>query len=338
MRTLKTGRTVKEGRVGFTLIELLVVIAIIGILVALLLPAVQQAREAARRSQCTNNLKQLGVATHNFLDANRELPVGTYGCCWGTWMVFLFPYTDQLNASDAYDPNFKFDRAEGACSGPATNVNTRYDKVPQMPVVEKNYALFTCPSDTPDTTGWQTFGAGAFSYITSHNYVANVGNTNQAQITIGTTTFKQAPFHRVVFCTVSQNGKRLENIKDGTSTTLMYSELIQGHGDDARGVIWSGDAFHFNTFLTPNSRLPDRIANGGAPNFRCVDTSLDPRNPPCIPSGGGFGAHQAARSRHPGGVNVCMCDGSVRFVGDTVAYSVWQPLGSAQDATPIGDF
>jgi prepilin-type N-terminal cleavage/methylation domain-containing protein len=87
----------RNSRTAFTLVELLVVIAIIGVLVALLLPAVQAARESARRSQCQNNLKQASIGMHNFEDTYRTLPggMGKFGCCWGTWQVRLLPYIEQ---------------------------------------------------------------------------------------------------------------------------------------------------------------------------------------------------------------------------------------------------
>src|SRR6478736_3073948 len=92
-----------EPKRGFTLVELLVVIAIIGVLVALLLPAVQAAREAARRSQCSNNLKQVILATTNYSDVYRgAFPVGEYNCCWGTWLVALLPYVEQKALFDQY--------------------------------------------------------------------------------------------------------------------------------------------------------------------------------------------------------------------------------------------
>src|ERR1700754_2125242 len=87
---------------GFTLVELLVVIAIIGVLVALLLPAIQAAREAARRSQCVNNLKQLGIAMQNYHDTNGELPKGTVSCCWGTWQMSILPFIEQAQLADRY--------------------------------------------------------------------------------------------------------------------------------------------------------------------------------------------------------------------------------------------
>ena len=87
---------------GFTLVELLVVIAIIGILVALLLPAIQAARESARRSQCVNNLKQLGVAMQNFHDTNKQLPSGNFSCCWGTWQMTILPFIEEQQLGDLY--------------------------------------------------------------------------------------------------------------------------------------------------------------------------------------------------------------------------------------------
>src|SRR6476620_8241266 len=107
---------------GFTLVELLVVIAIIGVLVALLLPAVQSAREAARRTQCTNNMKQIALATHNYADIyNGPFPVGEYACCWGTWLVGLLPYIEQKPLYDQY----RFFGALGPTGGNA-NLATRY--------------------------------------------------------------------------------------------------------------------------------------------------------------------------------------------------------------------
>src|SRR5262245_8090959 len=107
---------------AFTLVELLVVIAIIGVLVALLLPAVQSAREAARRSQCTNNLKQVALAMHNYGDVHGgTFPVGEYSCCWGTWLVGLLPYVEQKALFDQYKYFGAIDANGGNPDG-----NTRY--------------------------------------------------------------------------------------------------------------------------------------------------------------------------------------------------------------------
>src|SRR4051812_4067154 len=95
--------TRKRTESGFTLIELLVVIAIIAVLIALLLPAVQAAREAARRSQCVNNLKQIGLAMHNYQSTNNCLPQGVRGCCWGTWLITILPYVEQVALYNAWN-------------------------------------------------------------------------------------------------------------------------------------------------------------------------------------------------------------------------------------------
>ena len=93
----------RTSRRGFTLIELLVVIAIIAVLIALLLPAVQAAREAARRAQCVNNMKQIGLAMHNYESSNGCFPPGEKGCCWGTWNVFILPYVEQSALFNAWN-------------------------------------------------------------------------------------------------------------------------------------------------------------------------------------------------------------------------------------------
>ena len=150
-------------RRGFTLVELLVVIAIIGILIALLLPAVQAAREAARRSQCANNLKQLGLAMHNYHDTYRKLPIGAFSCCWGTWKVAVLPYIEQQGLFDMYAEGPKCD----------DSISNRYGHAVNLPVTTaEGLTAFYCPSDQPNSP---------IGNIQSHNYVINFGNTNYAQ-------------------------------------------------------------------------------------------------------------------------------------------------------------
>src|SRR5690349_18950231 len=112
-------------RSGFTLVELLVVIAIIGILVALLLPAVQAAREAARRSQCLNNVRQVGLGMHTYENTHSTLPVGAYGCCWGTWQVQMLPYMEREMMWRQYYHDNKY--------GVPTDIY-RYSHKPNFPV------------------------------------------------------------------------------------------------------------------------------------------------------------------------------------------------------------
>ena len=141
------------------LVELLVVITIIGILIALLLPAVQAAREAARRMQCRNNLKQMGLAMHQYHEAFESLPVGAYSCCWGTWLVSVFPYVEQQALYGMFDVGGHYDRPDGTY---------RYCSPRNIPVVTQQIATFLCPSDSPHLYG---------GFITKHNYVCNYGTT-----------------------------------------------------------------------------------------------------------------------------------------------------------------
>src|SRR5262245_13872113 len=187
----------RRSRSGFTLSELLVVIAIIAVLIGLLLPAVQKVREAAARASCQNNLKQLGLAVHNFHDANNRLVEGLppartppgYTCCWGTWMMPILPYIEQdamwrlyqnYGGSDTFSSGYP----SASTVGPPY---PRYGSQPnRMNVTSKRLNILTCPSDTPNAP---------LSGITSHSYALNFGNTGVWQQTkLNNVVFAGAPF------------------------------------------------------------------------------------------------------------------------------------------------
>jgi prepilin-type N-terminal cleavage/methylation domain-containing protein len=313
---------------AFTLVELLVVIAIIGVLVALLLPAVQAAREAARRSQCSNNLKQIALAMHNYADTNGgTFPAGEYNCCWGTWLVGLLPYIEQKTLFDQY----QYFGALNATGGNATA--TQYNAAPNLLVTTMQIKAYTCPSDT------KSAGSGFNNNVTYHNYVANHGNTTlMRQTTMGTATtgqpnmFNGAPFIYLTSAASTPQVVRLAEVTDGTSNTLAFSETVQGKGGDYRGLAWSSSGAHFESFLAPNSTQPDTLATAS----NCL-TNTRP-NPPCATAANPNLQTTGARSRHPSGVQAALCDGSVRFVTSNINLDMWRYLSTTGGGETIGDF
>ncbi len=323
-------------RSAFTLVELLVVIAIIGILVALLLPAVQAAREAARRSQCVNNLKQLGVAMQNYHDTYGELPAGSISCCWGTWQMAVLPFVEEQNLRDRYqflpknatgfEPRYQYDALNTAVSPPITNLE----------VSRTRLAAFTCPSDEPQST---LEGGNVTSGMTQHNYLANYGNTNHVgenhrfSFSPEYVEYRGGPFVGIDFLLPNKPGtpgdtqieRPFRKIADGLSKTLLASETVQGRDGDLRGLTWWGWGAGFETFSVPNTSDADYMQRPED----CKYLAANSTNPPCLvqtPPAERFRA--AARSRHPGGVNAAMCDGSVRFANNDVALDVWRAAGT----------
>ncbi len=304
-------------RRGFTLVELLVVIAIIGILVALLLPAVQAAREAARRMQCSNNLKQVGLAMHNYHDIHKKFTpmVGVSGCCWGTWQMAILPFIEQGNLWDLY-----VNHGGNDATGP------RYAAAPNTTnVTTKRIAALTCPSDQVNAP---------ILNITNHNYAVNVGNTGAFgnPAVLNGITHGGSPFKYRVSTSTTWGVFGMNSITDGTSSTLMIGEVLQGRGSDLRGFGWWGDAAGFSTYLSPNSALPDVIYTAGYCN------NLPILKLPCTVSTAALPSMFGARSRHPGGVQVTLCDGSARFVAQTIDINTWRALSTSEGGEVLGDY
>jgi prepilin-type N-terminal cleavage/methylation domain-containing protein/prepilin-type processing-associated H-X9-DG protein len=336
-----TTSTRNEKPTGFTLVELLVVITIIGILIALLLPAVQSAREAARRMQCTNNLKQIILGTHNYLSAMRCFPSGgimarptgnttTSYNGWNrtaatgasfslqfTWPTLILPYIEQQNVYAMYD--FTQD--------PMSSVNAT--------ARSQLITTYVCPSDTPvideprpGELGGGSAGVGNWQTCSRLrlNYVANFGNTGYAQCNMPGVTFLGGFF-------TDGRGYTPADIKDGLSNTVAFSEQLPGHdtnymnaGPPGDGMVAEGGQA-FEGYLTPNSPSPDVVCNV-CPN---------PPRPtaPCAVSTSDYVETMAARSLHPGGVNVAMGDGSARTVNDTIAANVWQAMCSSRGSETL---
>jgi prepilin-type processing-associated H-X9-DG protein len=302
---------------SFTLIDLLVVIAIIGVLIALLLPAVQSTREAARRVQCTNNLKQLGLALHNHHDLHGNFPPGRVRSrVDGVGLVFsafarILPQLDQAAVYNSI--NFTLNADRGALGGPQ-NATARATRI----------ALFLCPTDTASDADKPDQAP--------NNYQMNVGTLHPV-----------AENNGILF----ENSRvRIADIADGTSQTALLSELARSPNLKANDTIEvPGRAIvSYETTCTPNGPAkPSARGNRwiyGAPNHTMYSHHRVPNDPlpDCrggVPFGDATNAEwdrlsidSAARSLHPGGINILFSDGSVRFVADTISIRIWRPLGA----------
>ena len=325
----------KKSRLGFTLVELLVVIAIIGVLIALLLPAVQAAREAARRTQCANNLKQYGLGIHNYHDTFKQCPPSGSGG-WGNpgsnpnigWQVRILPFTEQISLYEQI--NMKAVDARTWPIPKPNNVNARAWSH-QVP-----YSM--CPDDTFESILWDramgSYSGSLGSQIApSANsscqpwYTANInyewqhgrwahGNTSRSVEISGA-------FGRLLYQPIT-----FGNFRDGTSNTFSVGEIL-GECHDHRDGWWSFNGMQnghastsapLNTFTT------------------CVDSQVEAQRrryfmPQCFTKSN-WNFSWGFRSYHPAGANFLMGDGSVNFLNTEINYNIYQAYGGKADGLP----
>jgi prepilin-type N-terminal cleavage/methylation domain-containing protein/prepilin-type processing-associated H-X9-DG protein len=312
-------------RRAFTLVELLVVIAIIGVLVALLLPAVQSAREAGRRMQCSSQLRQWSLAMHNYNDTYNVLPYASRNNPRTAWVTLLWPYIEQKPLYDSYDLRLGFFQPPNTINGNTPQANLDGP-------TGRRVKIYYCPSDRP--------GAAQLSPLDLYfrakgNYQINWGHIQEPDPVYSATNPAPsfAPFGFLDFRSRGlPRQSRLAEFTDGTSNTMLLSEAVtslDGDRDHRGDMLNDGDVCTtFQTLQTPNSTSPDTML----PNF-CVHRPE--RQLPCTTGANRF---KAARSRHPGGVNVGLGDGSVRFVSNNINLTTWQALGTMNGGETLADF
>ena len=327
---------------GFTLIELLVVIAIIAVLIALLLPAVQAAREAARRAQCTNNLKQIGLAIHTYESSNGSFPMGSYkrarndGCAYDwRWTMndYLMPFIEQGNISNAL------------------NFSKGYNYSAQNTAWDTRIATYLCPTDSDAAeyppgyvqyvqTSYANVRGGTENIYNYWGYDPAKPNANRCGAIDGEGAFGESIAYKIA------------DIGDGTSNTLAVGEVSRFKED---GSIVSTHTIGSVVYAWQGPGVPgwtgDIRISGGAftvPRINAKPYTADVKTllnstcggPFAVPQyGNPVGWAQASspclnlgqfgfRSNHPGGANFLFCDGSVKFLKETLNWTVYQALGT----------
>ncbi len=334
---------ISSNRRGFTLVELLVVIAIIGILVGLLLPAVQMAREAARRTQCANNLKNFGLAIHNFETTKKSYPAmqdyfAKSGATFklGTWAVALLPYMDNQQLKDLWD-----DSSENANWLAANGMTPTQAQVDRFYI---NIGTFVCPSDTHNE---ETNSIN--SYVVNAGFLPIYGGSWDAARTV------YAPYNGTAFggtqSAASIQSQRKENgifairagsfgvttkkisatdVRDGASHTLAMSENLQANrwgyiSNASDEVRWhSGMVWLYRAESAPPGLTAAPVADALNPTNKIDGNKLTAVI-------GDFNAGRPS-SDHTGVVNVVMLDGSVSSLSSSVSYYVYQSLMTPQSS------
>ena len=349
----------RGGRPGFTLIELLVVIAVIAILVSLLLPAVQQAREAARTAQCKNNLKQLALASHNFESTYKSLPAGLelsdrrrgesvnglnewFGM---TFYQYLLPFLDQQPLADRFNTNVRIEEmplAEAAENLLNPQTGVRDAGAPTAAVVPS----FLCPSDLFDGVGRAAFELDhdnrgyPVGWFAPSSYVGNCGTNNtyfiSSSMRADGVMHMHGPGSRpsgwMTFLPANAEPTRFADLRDGTTSTLLFGERFHSDPNFQRLLRSGGDPDRYARYpLGMHSAWAWQ--GGGNGTIQVLASSAVPINYR-IPDDATPGYSilnermRAFGSGHPGGANFALADGSVQFLSESLDLVTFQALST----------
>jgi prepilin-type N-terminal cleavage/methylation domain-containing protein/prepilin-type processing-associated H-X9-DG protein len=325
-------------RRAFTLVELLVVIAIIGVLVALLLPAVQSAREAARRMQCTNHLKQIGLAMHNYHDVQGVFPSG---------MIYQTPQLTARGDRPNRAPGFSWhtlilQQLEQGSLYSSLNFGLLMNQPPNRAIVSTVLKVAVCPSAVNPSKHFKVGTASdQFGFddpgLAATNYVGCAGSFVQS-------AYYDQPTERKNGIIIEDGNFRFSNVEDGTSNTLIAGESVYfGTGGNTipGNFFWDPTWYgHYRHDLGGKADAPECIMRSG--EFRM--------NPPKVAADNV--KRNTFSSRHPGGANFVLADGSTRFINQTVQHTetpfggqmlssnagTFQRLCARNDGIAIGDF
>lgn len=334
----------RNSRLAFTLVELLVVIAIIGVLVALLLPAVQAAREAARRMQCGNNLKQYGLALHNYHDVYKTFPIGGIGG-WSadhyyklSWQARVIPFIEQATIFSAVDFSKK-NAADILINGqPLLTIGPPYARCPSdtsnhlQPHGNDANAPLTGTSDRFNGSYSGSLGSQS---TPSANGACNVWQQFMEPLGAGNSTHGDCVSKQNLsgmFCRGLWGNAvcvKIADVTDGTSNTLFVGEVLARCVSHRQWGFWDYDGINnahastvvpINNKTTCDNRPPSQVTHPGCE----PDTNWN--------FSWGF------KSDHPGGAQFCLVDGSVTFLSQTMDHTTYQRLGGRRDGNPVGNY
>ncbi len=363
----------RSDRSAFTLLELLVVISIIAMLMALILPAVQSAREASRRTQCLNRIRQLGLGLHGFTarSSSGQLPAyGTWGddaatsaastqpAALSNWVVDILPYIDRRDLYDRWDFNLR--HSNGTNDDLIKTFNMRiltcpddesaYDRPGALSfVVNAGYAGIDSVIELNRTTGWgnQNGNYHKFDNVKiDWNSNGTVGDAEDNDLTRRSGVMWREVIHRSngSFKAERNQSLSLHEIYDGLSQTVLLTENLHAGGLESPAQMWGDPDARSCTFVLPIERV-----SGAGPSYY-EDPPLDPNFPECVINGvraGSEGRSPWPSSNHPGGVCATFCDGSAKFISQSIDLLVYKRIispaaarqnsGSVRPQAVLGD-